>query len=89
MSRTNVSDDQKALKIEDAALPVVDLGGLFTGDEADKARVARALGEAARTSGFFYITGHGVPQDLIDAMFAASQEFHEKPRSYKMKYWAG
>jgi isopenicillin N synthase-like dioxygenase len=89
MSRTTVSDDQKALTIEDAALPVVDLGGLFSGEDADKARVARELGRAARTSGFFYVTGHGVPQDLIDAMFAASRDFHARPRSWKMRYWAG
>ena len=51
--------------------------------------MAAELGHAARTSGFFYITGHGIPQSLIDAMFAASREFHEKPRSWKMRYWCG
>lgn len=89
MSRTSISDDQKALTVDDATLPVVDLSGLFSGEDADKEAVAKALGEAARTSGFFYITGHGVPQELIDAMFAASREFHGKPRSFKMKYWSG
>ncbi|CAN0219053.1 unnamed protein product, partial [Chrysoparadoxa australica] len=89
MARASISDDQKALTVEDATLPVVDLSGLFTGDMADKARVAADLGDAARTSGFFYITGHGISQDLIDAVFAASKEFHEKSRSFKMKYWSG
>ena len=78
-----------ALTVDDATLPVIDLGGLFSGSMEDKARVAADLGKAARTSGFFYITGHGVPQSLIDAAFAASKEFHEKPRSFKMKYWSG
>ena len=89
MARSTISDDQEALTVEDATLPVVDLSGLFTGDAADKAKVAAELGNAARTSGFFYITGHGIPQDLIDAVFAASKEFHEKPRKFKMKYWSG
>ena len=73
-------DDTKltALTVDDATLPVIDLSGLFTDDPAEKTRVAKALGAAARTSGFFYITGHGVPQDLVDATFAASKEFHEK-----------
>ncbi len=84
-----VSHDQRALTVDDATLPVIDLSGLFTGDAEDKARVAAELGQAARGSGFFYITGHGVPQDLIDAMFAASREFHERPRGYKMRYWCG
>ena len=78
-----------ALTVDDATLPVIDLSGLFADDAAEKARVAQALGAAARTSGFFYITGHGVPQDLVDATFAASKEFHEKPRSFKMKTWSG
>ncbi|MEM9139958.1 MAG: 2-oxoglutarate and iron-dependent oxygenase domain-containing protein [Pseudomonadota bacterium] len=77
---------QTAITLEDAALPVIDLSGLYTGNEAD---VAKALGEAARTSGFFYITNHGIPQDMIDALFAASKEFHAMPRSYKMRYWVG
>ncbi len=84
-----VAADQTALTLEDAALPVVDLSGLFGEDAKAKAAVAAALGEAARTSGFFYITGHGVPQETVDALFAASRAFHEMPRSYKMKYWSG
>jgi isopenicillin N synthase-like dioxygenase len=87
--RSNVSDDQRALTIDDANLPVVDLGGLFTGDAQDKERVAAGLGDAARSSGFFYITNHGIPQSQIDALFAASKAFHEKPRRYKMRYWSG
>lgn len=76
----------QALKIEDAKLPVVDLTGLFNGDIES---VARELGSAARTSGFFYISGHGIPQSTIDAVFEASKQFHSMPRSYKMKYWCG
>lgn len=86
---TPSDDDQNALKIEEAQLPVIDLSGLMSGDPEDKAAAARALGDAARTSGFFYITNHGVPQSLINDLFAASKEFHEKSRIFKMKYWSG
>lgn len=86
---TPADDDQRALKMEQAQLPVIDLSGLMTDDPAAKKSVARALGDAARTSGFFYITNHGVSETLIADMFAASQAFHEKPRSFKMKYWSG
>ena len=82
-------DDQRALTVDDAALPVIDLSPLRTGDPQGMRQVATALGDAARTSGFFYVTGHGVPQTLIDALFAASRAFHEMPRSYKMRYWCG
>jgi len=83
------STELTALTEDDATLPVVDLSGLFSGDAADKAKVAADLGQAARTSGFFYITGHGIPQDQVAAVFAASKQFHEMPRSFKMKYWSG
>ena len=83
---TETQSQNMALKLEDAQLPVVDLSGLFNGNETS---VSVALGEAARTSGFFYISGHGIPQDQIDAVFAASAQFHSMPRSFKMKYWCG
>ncbi|MEM9552343.1 MAG: 2-oxoglutarate and iron-dependent oxygenase domain-containing protein [Pseudomonadota bacterium] len=84
-----IDPELTAIAIEEASLPVIDLSGLMTGDPKDKAVVAKALGDAARTSGFFYITGHGVPQTLMDEVFAASKAFHEQTRSYKMKYWSG
>jgi len=85
-----MANDEKAqngaLTLDDARLPVVDLSGLFNGNvEA----VSKALGAAARTSGFFYISGHGIPQEQIDSIFAASMQFHSMPRSFKMKYWCG
>ena len=84
-----VDKDQTALALDHATLPVIDLSGLSTGREEDRAAVAASLGGAARGSGFFYITGHGVPQGLIDAMFAASREFHGRPRGFKMRWWSG
>ncbi len=89
LETTLETEQLRAIKIEEASLPVIDISGLRSGDPADKARVARALGDAARTSGFFYITDHGVAQSLIDGVMAASKAFHEKPRSFKMKYWSG
>ena len=84
-----VAQDQTARALDHATLPVIDLSGLFTGRDEDRAAVASALGEAARGSGFFYVTGHGIPQSQIDAMFAASAEFHGMPRSFKMRWWSG
>ena len=83
----DASHSQTALSVDQATLPVIDLSGLFTGRNTDKAKVAADLGQAARTSGFFYIMNHGVPAELINKMFAASKEFHEQPRTSK-KYVA-
>lgn len=81
--------DQESAGLENANLPVIDLGGLVSGDPGARAEVARALGAAARASGFFYIRNHGIPQSVIDDVFAASRAFHALPRREKMKYWSG
>ena len=40
-------------------LPIIDISGLSSSDPRDATEVARAMDEACRTSGFFYITPHG------------------------------
>ncbi|MEM6487816.1 MAG: 2-oxoglutarate and iron-dependent oxygenase domain-containing protein [Pseudomonadota bacterium] len=82
-------EDQRAVTIEQAALPVIDLAPMLDGTPGGLASVAEGLDRAARTSGFFYITGHGIPPALTDALFAASRAFHRKPRRWKMQYWCG
>ena len=44
------------------------------------ARLLQAYGEV----GFAYVTGHGIPQARIEAIFAASQKFHALPLEQKM-----
>lgn len=55
-------------------LPVVDVGPLV-GAGGDVDAVARALDEACRTHGFFYIAGHGVDPALQDRLVAATDAF--------------
>ncbi|SON56923.1 2-oxoglutarate-dependent ethylene/succinate-forming enzyme [Hartmannibacter diazotrophicus] len=68
-------------------LPVIDLSPLVTA--APQARnaalkaVADAIGAAARGPGFFYVTGHGIPDDLIEAVFGRSADFFALPREDK------
>jgi isopenicillin N synthase-like dioxygenase len=59
------------------ALPIIDL---YTPDT-----VAPAIRDACRTSGFFYLTGHGVSAWLIDRLDAASREFFALPHEAKME----
>jgi isopenicillin N synthase-like dioxygenase len=56
-------------------IPVVDIAPFLAGDAAARQRVARDIGAACRHIGFFYITGHGVPQDLVDRVFAEAKRF--------------
>jgi len=42
------------------------------------------LRHALEQVGFYYIYGHGIPQDLIDQVFAACAHFHAQPFAAKM-----
>ncbi|KAL7544407.1 hypothetical protein ACHAWF_007790 [Thalassiosira exigua] len=58
------------------AVPTIDLS-------ADKGEVARRMWDAALEVGFFYVVNHGIPQEQIDAAFAASEGFFAHPRDEK------
>jgi isopenicillin N synthase-like dioxygenase len=60
-------------------LDVLDLGGLSDKDSKSIARIAKELGRACRDVGFFYIRNHGIPQELMDRVFAASTAFFALP----------
>lgn len=59
-------------------LPVVDLARL--GDSGERIR----LREITHTTGFFYLVGHGVSKDLIDALKCAAREFFALPDEDKL-----
>jgi isopenicillin N synthase-like dioxygenase len=64
-------------------IPILDLGGFLAGKPGALEATAKELQHAALNVGFFFIKGHGVPQDLIDATFAASRRFHDLPDEQK------
>jgi len=64
-----------------SAIPVIDLNGL--GEPDEDLRLAAEMGAAARGVGFFTVVNHGVPTDVIDAMFSASRAFFTRPVAEK------
>ncbi|MBT5265111.1 MAG: isopenicillin N synthase family oxygenase [Rhodospirillaceae bacterium] len=70
---------------EDLSVPTIDFEPFLLGDPAGKQQVARAIRDACENTGFFYLTGHGVPQDKIDAAFEASHQFFALPLQERMK----
>ncbi len=71
-----------------AALPVVDVAPLLASADVPPGRqveVARQIEAACREHGFFYVTGHGVPPELLDRLAAASTEFFDLPLAAKME----
>jgi isopenicillin N synthase-like dioxygenase len=71
-----------------AALPVIDVGPLLgpdPGSAAARSAVASQIQAACRERGFFYVTGHGVPADLLDQLASASAEFFALPVEDKLE----
>jgi len=64
-------------------IPVIDIAGLRTGSDAERRRIAREIGDAARAIGFLSITGHGIPADLLAATFEQSRAFFALPQAEK------
>ncbi|KAL3826554.1 hypothetical protein ACHAXA_003618 [Cyclostephanos tholiformis] len=54
--------------VDDAIVPIIDIRGL-------EAEVMEKLWQAATNVGFFVVTGHGIPQNVIDDAFAESSNF--------------
>lgn len=63
--------------------PVIDVAGLASPILSDRLAVARAVGDACRGIGFFYVTGHALDATLIDAMFDATRRFFALPLDAK------
>lgn len=77
MRRANGNPDR-------SVLPVIDIAHLFT-DRADaRAGVAEQIQRACRDSGFFYIEGHGIGQQMLDDLEEFSRRFFDLPLERKM-----
>lgn len=70
-------------------IPLVNISGLFSNNLEDRLQVADEMGRAARTVGFLYVTGHGIPQAKIQRLRSAAKTFFSQPLDYKMKYYIG
>ena len=79
---------ERAREIDTREIPVIDLHRLRHGMLRDRAAVADEIAAACRTVGFFYITGHGVSQGLIDDAFGQNAAFFALPFEERMKYAA-
>lgn len=64
----------------------VDLTPWYQGGPDDREDVARQIDDACASSGFLGITGHGIPQQVIDDMFETTTAFFERPPQEKMHF---
>lgn len=66
-------------------LPLIDIAPLYGTDSAAWRDVATQIDAACRDWGFFYITGHGIPPERIDALLTAAKAFFALPEAEKLK----
>jgi isopenicillin N synthase-like dioxygenase len=68
------------------AVPVVDLSPARHGGFAEHRQVANAIDRACREIGFFAITGHGVPDRVVERVRSLAHEFFEQPMADKLAW---
>ena len=64
---------------------MLDVGAYLAGAPGALEAAAAELRFALENIGFFYLAGHGVPQELIDRIFVETKRFHALPLEEKMK----
>jgi isopenicillin N synthase-like dioxygenase len=69
--------------IDIEAIPVIDITPLREG--SDPLGVARDLLAASQNLGFIYVSGHGIPQNVIDEARAQAYEFFRSPEANKAR----
>ncbi|KZD12070.1 isopenicillin N synthase family dioxygenase [Oceanibaculum pacificum] len=65
-------------------VPVIDIAPFRTGGAAEKRKVTQLVDQACTDIGFLVISGHGVPQALIDEIDAVSRLFFDLPVAEKL-----
>lgn len=70
-------------------IPIIDIARLRSDAFEDRTAVAREIAAAARDVGFFYVSGHGVPQAAIDGLVTAAKRFFDQPLARKMESYIG
>ncbi|MBB3610618.1 isopenicillin N synthase family oxygenase [Rhizobium sp. BK602] len=65
-------------------LPIIDLGR-FAPDHPERVQALDELRRVSREIGFFYLTGHGIPQAEIDGLTALARRFFSLPEDKKLE----
>ncbi|WP_170117006.1 isopenicillin N synthase family dioxygenase [Phyllobacterium sophorae] len=72
------------MPVSPQSLPVLDLRR-FAPDHPERDIALTELRGIARTVGFFYLDGHGVPQNQIDGILSLSRRFFSLPEAAKLE----
>lgn len=84
------TDDERKIHLMDhpdstEEVPIIDVSDYIAGKPGADAAVAAALRDAAENVGFFYLKGHGIPDDLFARMNKEARRFFALPLEEKRK----
>ena len=65
-----------------SSIPIIDLAP-YRDSTADTHETAQAIRYACKNVGFFYVKNHGVPEELVQSIFANSAKFFKLSREEK------
>ena len=66
-------------------IPLIDVAGFLAGTPGAAEKAAAELAWAFENVGFYYLAGHGISKDLIEAQYEAAARFHAQPIEEKLK----
>jgi isopenicillin N synthase-like dioxygenase len=85
VSQPTEDDLLEATAIGLSEIPLIDFSAFAQGTPEDRKRIADEITHACETIGFFYLTGHGVPEALRANIFDRSAQFFHLPMEEKRK----
>ena len=83
-----MTDDERQIYLMDhpdstEEVPVLDMSAYLAGAPGAAEALAAQLRRVTETIGFFYLSGHGIPESLIADTFEQSRRFHALPHETK------
>lgn len=66
-----------------SVVPIIDISPYRNGDPKGAKEVARQIAKAGEEIGFFSITGHGVPQEVIDTCWGSTRSYFDLAKEEK------
>lgn len=71
------------LRTQTELVPTIDIGPFLEGSDIGMKDVARQVAAACTDVGFFQITGHGVPDAIVDDAYRLAKAFFDQPDEIK------
>jgi isopenicillin N synthase-like dioxygenase len=82
---TAMPKHDRPIELVNGVIPILDVGPYLAGKPDALEEAARDLRYAFEKVGFYYMKGHGVPRDLIAAMYEQARRFHAQPLEKKLR----